>query len=97
MRRGFGHRAGPAVQCVRPARATWGLTLEKILDCLNATRCRATYKAVGESSACTTGTSGFELGHRCPRNCWIVNRSTGQPSGYTPGQMDPNDRLSRLH
>ena len=48
MRRGFGHRAGPAVQCVRPARATWGLTLEKILDCLNATRCRATYKAVGD-------------------------------------------------
>ena len=40
---------------------------------------------------------GVELGHRCPRNCWIVNRSTGQPSGYTPGQMDPRfDRHSRL-
>ena len=48
MRRGFGHRAGPAVQRVRPARATWGLTLAKLLDCLNATRCRATYKAVGD-------------------------------------------------
>ena len=71
--------------------------LEKILHCLNATRCRATYKAVGDVIGVYHRNVRLELGHRCPRNCWIVNKSTGQPSGYTPGQMDPRfDRHSRL-
>lgn len=71
--------------------------LEKILDCLNATRCRATYKAVGDVIGVYHRNVRLELRNRCPRNCWIVNKNTGQPSGYTSGQMDPRfDRHSRL-
>lgn len=71
--------------------------LEKILDCLNSTCCRATYKAVGDIIGVFQRNVELELGDCCPRNCWVVNKETGQPSGYTASQMDPRfDRKSRL-
>ena len=71
--------------------------LEKILDCLNSTCCRATYKAVGDVIGVHHRNVRLELRDRCPRNSWVVNKRTGQPSGYTASQIDPRfDRKSRL-
>lgn len=63
-------------------------TFDSILDTLAARRQRATYGAV----AGVVGTTPRALmtgKPRDPRHSWIVNRSSGQPTGYEPDQMDP--------
>lgn len=63
-------------------------TFDTILDALAAHRQRATYAAV----AAAIGTIPRTLMAGRPRDrrhCWIVNRQTGEPTGYQPDQVDP--------
>jgi len=63
-------------------------TLDAILDLLSQYHQRATYGAVG-------GILGVPAAFvmqgrpRNPRHSWVVNQETGEPTGYNPGQCDP--------
>ena len=63
-------------------------TLDVIFDLLSQFHQRATYGAVG-------GVLGVPAAFvmqgrpRDPRHSWVVNQETGDPTGYTPAQCDP--------
>jgi len=65
-------------------------TLSKILDYLDATQTRATYRAVADYIHVPTRGMGEMLGHRCPRASWVVNADTGMPTGYFPTEIHPD-------
>ena len=65
------------------------MTIETILDYLNAVPVRATFGAVGEVLGVRPQAVSRLLGARRPEASWIVNGSTGEPTGYTPDQVDP--------
>ena len=71
------------------------MTIETILDYLNAVPVRATFGAVGEVLGVRPQSVSRLLGARRPEASWIVNGSTGEPTGYTPDQVDP--RLPGTH
>ena len=71
------------------------MTIETILDYLNAVPVRATFGAVGEVLGVRPQAVSRLLGARRPEASWIVNGSTGEPTGYTPDQVDP--RLPGTH
>jgi hypothetical protein len=63
-------------------------TMDQILDALDHGHQRATYGAV----AALLGTSPRTLmkGHdRDQRHSWVVNRHTGEPTGYQAEQVHP--------
>ena len=65
------------------------VTLDQILDALSRGRQRATYGAVAAllDRAPRTLMKGRE---RDQRHSWVVNSGNGQPTGYSPEQIDPN-------
>ena len=71
------------------------MTIETILDYLNAVPVRATFGAVGEVLGVRPQAVARLLGARRPEASWIVNGSTGEPTGYAPDQVDP--RLPGTH
>ena len=71
------------------------MTIETILAYLNAVPVRATYGAVGDVLGVRPQVVPRLLGARRPEASWIVNGSTGEPTGYTPEQVDP--RLAGTH
>lgn len=71
------------------------MTIETILVYLNAVPVRATYGAVGEVLGVRPQVVPRLLGARRPEASWIVNGSTGEPTGYTPDEVDP--RLAGTH
>ena len=71
------------------------MTIETILDYLNAVPVRATFGAVGEVLGVRPQAVSRLLGARRPEASWIVNGSTGEPTGYTAEQVDP--RLPGTH
>ena len=71
------------------------MTIETILDYLNAVPVRATFGAVGEVLGVRPQAVSRLLGARRPEASWIVNGSTGEPTGYTADQVDP--RLPGTH
>ena len=71
------------------------MTIETILEYLNAVPVRATFGAVGEVLGVRPQAVSRLLGARRPEASWIVNGSTGEPTGYTPDQVDP--RLPGTH
>ena len=71
------------------------MTIETILAYLNAVPVRATYGAVGDVLGVRPQVVPRLLGTRRPEASWIVNGSTGEPTGYTPEQVDP--RLAGTH
>ena len=71
------------------------MTIETILDYLNSVPVRATFGAVGEVLGVRPQAVSRLLGARRPEASWIVNGSTGEPTGYTPDQVDP--RLPGTH
>ena len=65
------------------------VTLDQILDALSRGRQRATYGAVAAllDRAPRTLMKGRE---RDQRHSWVVNSGNGQPTGYSPEQIDPD-------
>ena len=84
-----GPRSGRACATLRR------MTLDTILDYLNAVPVRATYGAVGDVLGVRPQVVPRLLGARRPEASWIVNGTTGEPTGYTPDQVDP--RLAGTH
>lgn len=74
------------------------LTLDQILDALDANHQRATYGAV----AAVLGKSPRTLmqgRERDTRHSWVVSRVTGQPTGYDSSLLHPElrERSEILH
>ncbi len=63
--------------------------IETILEYLNAVPVRATYGAVADVLGVRPQVVPRLLGTRRPEASWIVNGSTGEPTGYSPEQVDP--------
>ena len=63
--------------------------IETILEYLNAVPVRATYGAVGDVLGVRPQVVPRLLGTPRPEASWIVNGSTGEPTGYSPEQVDP--------
>lgn len=64
-------------------------TMDEILDALDHGRQRATYGAV----AALLGTSPRTLmagRQRDQRHSWVVSRKSGEPTGYSAGQIHPD-------
>ncbi len=65
--------------------------MNEILDALERGRQRATYGAV--ASAVSISPRLLMKGRtRDRRHSWVVNRSTGLPTGYTPDELHPELR-----
>ena len=65
------------------------MTIETILEYLNAVPVRATYGAVGEVLGVRPQVVPRLLGARRPAASWVVNGTTGEPTGYAPEEVDP--------
>ncbi|MEP6618770.1 MAG: hypothetical protein ABJE47_05630 [bacterium] len=62
--------------------------MEEILDALGHARQRATYGAV--AAAVSASPRMLMKGRvRDQRHCWVVNRSTGLPTGYQDAELHP--------
>ncbi len=65
------------------------MSLHLILDCLNRERVRCTYGAVGAVIGESARGVSRHLEAKDARHSWIVNKTTGEPTGYTPSQKHP--------
>lgn len=61
--------------------------LLKFVEFLQRNRIRATYTALADAVDVPPRSLGRLLGERCPLASWIVNASTGKPTGYQVGEM----------
>lgn len=71
------------------------MDIQTILEYLNAVPVRATYGAVGDVLGVRPQAVSRLLGAQRPEASWIVNGSTGEPTGYAPEKVDP--RLPGTH
>ena len=71
------------------------MDIQTILDCLNSVAVRATYGAVGEVLGVRPQVVPRLLGARRPEASWVVNGTTGEPTGYAPEEVDT--RLPGTH
>ena len=71
------------------------MDIQTILERLNAVPVRATYGAVGEVLGVRPQGVPRLLGARRPEASWVVNGTTGEPTGYAPEEVDP--RLPGTH
>ena len=71
------------------------MDIQTILECLNSAAVRATYGAVGEVLGVRPQVVPRLLGARRPEASWVVNGTTGEPTGYAPEEVDP--RLPDTH
>ena len=71
------------------------MDIQTILECLNAAGVRATYGAVGEVLGVRPQVVPRLLGERRPAASWVVNGTTGEPTGYASEEVDP--RLPGTH
>ena len=71
------------------------MDIQTILEYLNAVPVRATYGAVGDVLGVRPQAVSRLLGAQRPEASWIVNGSTGEPTGYPPERVDP--RLPGTH
>jgi alkylated DNA nucleotide flippase Atl1 len=63
-------------------------TLERIVDFLNKNKIRASYGAVADAAGVPARSVGRLLGHRRPWGSWVVNKATGEPTGYVDHEKD---------
>ncbi len=64
--------------------------LQRVLDFLNRSRLRATYGAVGDAIGGVPARAiGEMLGEKRPEASWVVNRDSGEPTGYQASQCHP--------
>lgn len=62
--------------------------IERVLDCLNKNKIRATYGAVREYLGLNIRPNWGELlGAKSPYSSWIVRKSDGYPSRYSLEEM----------
>ena len=66
------------------------VALPLILDCLNRERIRCTYGAAAAVIGGTARGVGQRLEAKNARNSWIVNKATGEPTGYLDSQKHPD-------
>lgn len=66
------------------------VALHEIVRLLNEQKIRATYGAVGAISGDVARNVGRRLGRRSMECSWVVNKKTGLPSGYLPGDLHPD-------
>jgi hypothetical protein len=65
------------------------LTLQEVLAFLNDQEVRATYGAVAEVVGGIPQSIGARLGRRRVAASWVVNASSGMPTGYERREMHP--------
>ena len=70
------------------------VSLHLILDRLNRERIRCTYGAVADVIGGVARGVSQRLETKDPRNSWIVNKETGEPTGYFDSQKHPDLRRS---
>ena len=68
---------------------------ESILDHLNRDRIRCTYGAFAGVLGVPARSVGRHLGARRPYASWVVNRRTGEPTGYAGHEKHPALRRTR--
>ena len=67
------------------------MTVKEILDYLNEAQIRCTYHAFGELTGTPAQSVAKQhLGERRPEASWVVSGDTGEPTGYSRGDMHPN-------
>ena len=66
------------------------VALRLILDCLNRERIRCTYGAAAAVIGGAARGVSQRLKAKDPRNSWIVNKATGEPTGYLDSQKHPD-------
>jgi hypothetical protein len=76
-----------AIPASRPRGAIVDTNLAEILRFLNDQQTRATYRAVGDLLGVSPQSIGAALGARTIEASWIVNTSTGLPTGYADHEM----------
>jgi hypothetical protein len=74
---------------VRPRAAVGDVSLEDILEFLNAEQVRATYGAVADVLGVIPRSMGARLGLRRPEASWIVNAFNGLPTDYSQDEWHP--------
>jgi hypothetical protein len=63
--------------------------LELIISYLNKVKTRCTYGVVAEIIGTNSQSVGKRLGERRPEASWVVNASTGDPTGYSDSEKHP--------
>jgi hypothetical protein len=63
--------------------------LELIISYLNKVKTRCTYGVVAEIIGTNSQSVGKRLGERRPEASWVVNASTGDPTGYSGSEKHP--------
>lgn len=66
------------------------LTINEILECLNAQKIRCTYTALAEYLGIEAKDVGQKLGRRCPEASWIVGARSHRPTGYSKDELAPD-------
>ena len=82
------NRTGRNAKTASPLTASIGPA--DILRCLNETRTRATYQAVGGVLGLPAQSVGRMLGDRRAEASWVVNGDTLLPSGYEQADWHPD-------
>ena len=66
------------------------IDIELILSCLNKTKIRCTYSAVGSVLGVDAKSVGALLGEKRPEASWVVSKAKHEPSGYSEEQKHPD-------
>ncbi|VGO17194.1 hypothetical protein PDESU_05790 [Pontiella desulfatans] len=64
------------------------LEMQRVCECLQRNKTRATYGAVGEYTHTPHRSVSGRLGRKCPLASWVVRADTKKPKGYAPTQLD---------
>ncbi len=75
--------------------------IDKILEYLNHVKTRCTYGAVAKVLGTNSQSVGKYLGEKRPEASWVVNATTGEPTGYLETEKHPElyrtDRIIASH
>lgn len=66
------------------------VSIQKVLECLNREKVRCTYGAVADVIGGIPLGVSQQLKPRRPWASWVVNKRTGDPTGYTEDQKHPD-------
>ena len=69
--------------------------LVKFVEFLNQNKIRATYRAVADAADVPHRSVGALLAERSPLASWVVNASSGEPTGYSDNEKHPDLHLHK--